>query len=310
MADNLTKEQRSLCMSKIRSRNTKPELMLRKALWGQGFSYQPKIKGSPDFINKKRKIAVFVHGCFWHKCPKHFKEPKSNKKYWLPKLKRTVARDKENVKLLKKNGWKVVKVWEHEIKNDFEKAVRKARMKLDWREVNINGERVKARITIKESGDKRELMRLFNLWKVLNSAVKAISTRGVNLHEAISENAFCLFFPCVRVVKLAKGKCSYDCININTGKRIQIKASSIHYDLTSFGPRSEYDDLYFLDFSRLDGSFDVYKIKPDWVYNHKVNATQTFKDQQAEGKRPRFGIMKNIIEQKRLRPIKTFSLKS
>ena len=153
-----------------------------------------------------------------------------------------------------------------------------------------------------------KLRYLFNLWLNLNNSIKKISTRGVNFPEAISENAFCLFFDAVRIVKLKKGKCSFDCINIKTGERIQIKASSVKYDLTSFGPRSEYDKLYFLDFSKLDGSFKVYDIDPNMIYKFKVNKKQLFSEQQEQGKRPRFGIMKNLIETNSIKPIKICKL--
>lgn len=115
MVDRISKEIRSRIMSKIRSNNTKPELALRKILWGKGFSYQPKMKGSPDFVHKTRKIAIFVHGCFWHKCSKHYIEPSSNKEYWLPKIERNIIRDKENKKILKKKGYKVMTLWEHNV---------------------------------------------------------------------------------------------------------------------------------------------------------------------------------------------------
>lgn len=83
----------------------------------------PKIVGKPDVIVPKLKKAVFIHGCFWHKCPKHFIAPKSNKNYWTPKLVRNVEKDKENSQVLRKNGWKVVIIWEHSMKSDPEKAV-------------------------------------------------------------------------------------------------------------------------------------------------------------------------------------------
>jgi len=82
MADTLTKKQRSFCMSKIRSRNTKPELKHKAK--NKGLEYQPKAFGKPDFIDWKKKTAIFIDGCFWHKCPIHYKQPKSNKKYWMP----------------------------------------------------------------------------------------------------------------------------------------------------------------------------------------------------------------------------------
>ncbi len=114
MADNLTKRQRSYCMSRIKSRNTKPELILKKKI--RGFVYQPKAFGNPDFINYKNKVVIFIDGCFWHKCPIHFVNPKSNKKYWLPKIERNILRDKEVDFAYKNSGWKVERIWEHKIK--------------------------------------------------------------------------------------------------------------------------------------------------------------------------------------------------
>lgn len=117
MPDNLTKNQRSFCMSQIRSKKTIPELILKKEMKFHGFIYQPKnAPGNPDFVNWDKQIAVFIDGCFWHKCPKCFKNPKSNKKYWLPKLERNVVRRKEIEKAYKIIGWKVLRIWEHELK--------------------------------------------------------------------------------------------------------------------------------------------------------------------------------------------------
>jgi DNA mismatch endonuclease (patch repair protein) len=113
MTDNLTKEQRSFCMSRIKSRNTKPELILKQKL--KGFNYQPNVFGNPDFIDWKNKIAVFIDGCFWHKCPKHFIEPKSNRTYWLPKLNKNTIRDKEINLAYKNSGWNVIRIWEHKL---------------------------------------------------------------------------------------------------------------------------------------------------------------------------------------------------
>ena len=82
-----------------------------------GFSYQPKgIKGRPDYANRKDKIVVFIDGCFWHKCRYHYVEPKSNLEYWKGKVERNVERDRAVNKRLKEQGWKVVRIWEHEIK--------------------------------------------------------------------------------------------------------------------------------------------------------------------------------------------------
>lgn len=181
-------------------------------------------------------------------------------------------------------------------------------MKTYWQIFIINGKTVKVMATKYESGDKALLKRLYFSWKELNGEFKKISTRGINIPEPITENAFCLFFDnCVRVVKLQKGKCSYDVLNTQNGSRIQIKASSIKEDLTSFGPRSEWDELYFLDFSRGDGTFDAYKVDPELIYKHQVNKKQTFKDQQGQGKRPRFSIKKVMVENN-IKPIKVCSL--
>jgi len=111
--DNLTKAQRRYCMSRIRSFGTKAELLSKKRL--KGFVYQPNLYGRPDFVDFRKKIVVFIDGCFWHKCPKHYIEPKSNKKYWLPKLERNTIRDKEIDLAYKNSGWKVVRIWEHKL---------------------------------------------------------------------------------------------------------------------------------------------------------------------------------------------------
>lgn len=183
-------------------------------------------------------------------------------------------------------------------------------MKIAWQEFNIKGKSVTLKATLYEKSDRDYIKHLYFDWLKINTMIKAISTRGINLPEVISENAFCLFFDnsCVRVVKLKGKKCSYDVLNIKNGTRIQIKASSIDEDLTSFGPRSEWDELYFLDFSHGDGTFDVYKIEPDLIYNHRVNSKQTFKDQQDQNRRPRFSI-KKVIKEQHILPLKSCSLK-
>lgn len=116
MTDNVTKGQRSYIMSRVRGRDTAPELRMKKLLVALHFAYQPKnVYGRPDFANRKEKIAIFVDGCFWHGCAKHYVEPKSNTSYWLPKIKRNIARDKEVNQRLKSLGWRVIRIWEHNI---------------------------------------------------------------------------------------------------------------------------------------------------------------------------------------------------
>lgn len=120
MADNHSKEVRSMNMSHIRSKNSKPEEKVRKYLFSKGFRYRKNVKdlpGKPDIVLPKYKTAVFVNGCFWHKhdCPR-FVWPSSNKEYWVPKIQRNVERDIENTRLLEEQGWQVLTVWECQLK--------------------------------------------------------------------------------------------------------------------------------------------------------------------------------------------------
>lgn len=121
MADNHSPEVRSYNMSRIRSRDTKPEEIVRKFLFSKGFRYRKndkRLPGKPDIVLPKYKTAIFVHGCFWHshdECD-NFVLPKSNQEYWIPKLTRTRLRDVENIAMLKSNDWNVLIVWECELK--------------------------------------------------------------------------------------------------------------------------------------------------------------------------------------------------
>ena len=124
--DIFTKKKRSEVMSKIRSSNTSPELFLRVALKGNRLRYQPKgILGNPDFASKKHKIAVFVDGDFWHgyNWKKLGKVPP--RKYWQKKIQKNIDRAKKYNNMLKKDGWKVVRIWEHEIKRNAETCIKK-----------------------------------------------------------------------------------------------------------------------------------------------------------------------------------------
>lgn len=121
MADVLTKEQRSYNMSRIRSRDTQPEFVLRKAVSEVGFRgyrLHYKLTGKPDIVFPGRKIAIFIDGCFWHKCPGCFTRPETNKAFWTAKIDSNVKRDKIVNMELRKNGWKVLRIWEHELKNE------------------------------------------------------------------------------------------------------------------------------------------------------------------------------------------------
>ncbi len=121
--DNHTKEIRSYNMSRIRSKNNKPEELVRKYLFSKGFRYRKNVKalpGCPDIVLPKYKTVIFINGCFWHMhegCP-FFVWPKSNEEYWTKKLIRNKERDYENQEKLKQMGWKVIIVWECELKKE------------------------------------------------------------------------------------------------------------------------------------------------------------------------------------------------
>lgn len=129
MADMFSKEKRSAIMSKIKSAETKIEIIFRKALWKKGFRYRKncsKYFGKPDLTLKKYKTVIFVDSCFWHKCPAHGYFPKSNLDYWINKLKKNQQRDKEVSIYYKKKSWIVIRIWEHEIiKNRLNKTISK-----------------------------------------------------------------------------------------------------------------------------------------------------------------------------------------
>ena len=116
MADNHSKETRSYNMSHIRSKNSKPEELVRKYLFSKGFRYRKNVRtlpGCPDIVLPKYKTVVFLNGCFLHKhdCPR-FVWPSSNEDYWRPKILRNVERDRQNEECLKAMGWRVITVWE------------------------------------------------------------------------------------------------------------------------------------------------------------------------------------------------------
>nr|BFD63654.1 hypothetical protein BdHM001_23350 [Bdellovibrio sp. HM001] len=118
MADIMTKEQRSRNMAKIRSYDTNPEQIAKLILRRFGWYLRDGRHewGRPDFINKRRKIVVFVDGCFWHKCRFHFTMPKSNVKFWREKIERNVVRDRQVNFEYRKLGYTVIRIWEHELK--------------------------------------------------------------------------------------------------------------------------------------------------------------------------------------------------
>ena len=122
MADIKTKEERSQNMAAIRSKNTKPEMLVRKYLFSRGLRFRVQVRklpGTPDIVLPKYNTVIFVNGCFWHghEGCKYFRLPKSNIEFWKEKIERNIERDRESMQALLDLGWKVIRVWECELRN-------------------------------------------------------------------------------------------------------------------------------------------------------------------------------------------------
>lgn len=137
MSDTMTPEQRHRCMSHIRSKATKPELKVRRWLWSHGYRYRLNVKsvpGKPDIVMRPYRTAIFVNGCFWHGHGVRMREcvnvlmreciedstcckiPQTNRGFWVDKIRRNQERDARNCQLLMENGWRVIVIWECELK--------------------------------------------------------------------------------------------------------------------------------------------------------------------------------------------------
>lgn len=129
MADVVSKRKRSAIMSKVPQRDSKQELMVRRFLFSKGFRFRKNVKklsGSPDVVLPKYKTVIFIHGCFWHgheNC-KYSKLPTSNTEYWHEKIRQNLNRDNRNTSLLESEGWRVIIVWQCELKNNSSANVR------------------------------------------------------------------------------------------------------------------------------------------------------------------------------------------
>lgn len=122
MPDRISLANRSMIMSRIRSKWTKPEKKIHNFLKGNKIRHfmHPALLGNPDAFLIDYNVVLFIDGCFWHNCPSHGHIPKSNKEYWLPKIQKNILRDKKYSSELKDLGYNVLRIWECEIlKNDF-----------------------------------------------------------------------------------------------------------------------------------------------------------------------------------------------
>ena len=127
MSDSLTRKQRHYCMSQIKSKDTKPEIIVRKLIWKKGYRYRigHGLAGRPDMVFPLYNTAVLIDGCFWHGCPKHYRAPLSNVKYWKKKISGNKKRDRKIDKKLAEEGWKVIRIWEHDIKSNLLQTIAK-----------------------------------------------------------------------------------------------------------------------------------------------------------------------------------------
>jgi DNA mismatch endonuclease, patch repair protein len=121
--DTVSKAVRSKIMSSVKGRDTSLELALRRELWKRGLRYRVEYgKDRIDIAFPKERLAIFVDGCFWHRCPIHGTIPATNADYWVPKLEANVERDRKKTARLAEEGWMVIRVWEHELLDVHEVA--------------------------------------------------------------------------------------------------------------------------------------------------------------------------------------------
>ena len=141
--DIWSREKRSEVMSRIKNKGTKPEIMLRKALFARGFRYRVNVKslpGKPDIVLPRYKTVIFVHGCFWHGHPgcKYAYTPKSNAEFWINKISSNRERDVITKHKLEESGWKVIIVWECELRHEKDFSILIERLSLDIRSQDSN----------------------------------------------------------------------------------------------------------------------------------------------------------------------------
>ena len=115
-------------MAAVRGKDTSPEIEVRCALFSEGYRYRKNYRvgrKTMDIAFPRKRVAVLIDGCFWHGCPYCYKAPKSNKKYWKSKIEANILRDKRTNKELKLAGWRGIRLWEHELKEDKSSALKK-----------------------------------------------------------------------------------------------------------------------------------------------------------------------------------------
>lgn len=180
----------------------------------------------------------------------------------------------------------------------------------ETKELFINGQIYTAPVDILEKSDKENIIKMYNMWEELSENLSNYGCRRINFPE-ISELIFCAIFDCWRTNNTPiSDHSSFDCYNPQNHARIQIKAASSKGELTSFGPKSVWDEIYFMDFyneGNYDGTFKVYLLPNKDIYEYKMNKNETFEDQQKQGRRPRFSLRK-LIKALNIKPIGIYNL--
>ena len=128
MADKLSREERKRNMQAIRSKKTFLENKIITELWRNKYRFRRNVNslfGHPDIAIKKYRIVIFIDSCFWHGCSSHYQAPITNADYWYAKVKRNIERDTDVTAYYQNSGWNILRIWEHEIKNDFFCVIKK-----------------------------------------------------------------------------------------------------------------------------------------------------------------------------------------
>jgi len=183
-------------------------------------------------------------------------------------------------------------------------------MKIIIHKVNFNKKIVTLELLTFQEEDRKIFKDTFQKYQQINDTIINVlkGTRRTNFPDALSESIFCLEFNCGKILSSSNStgySTSFDCFDFKRNKRIQLKCSASEGP-SSFGPRSEYDEIYFMDIwnnGEINGSFKIYKLDNDDIDNVKVNKKQKLTDQQEEDRRPRFDIRKQLVETLKLEPV-------
>lgn len=128
MPDTFSKEIRRKTMQAVKSKNTKLEKTVTRALWNKGIRFRKNVVdlvGKPDIAIKKFKIVIFLDSCFWHGCELHYREPETNREFWRRKIERNKKRDSKVTDYYLSHNWHILRIWEHELKQDFDTTIKR-----------------------------------------------------------------------------------------------------------------------------------------------------------------------------------------